>query len=368
MTENNPEVTQPVTEKKKKKDKKKFLQRRSSWYLMGILIALLIVLGGAALGIPRGINDRVALAEAQAAPKIASQLELARADMDEGRYEVAKTRLDWILDEMGSYLSEEELADVGVLYTQLLLTLDAESTAMAVTATPSEPTMTPTPDLRGEEDLFSTAEAYIAAESWDEAIQTLEALREKNLTYRAVEVDGMFYIALRNRGVDKILIEGSLEPGIYDLTLAEQFAPLDSSAEGYRAWARQYITGASYWEVDWEQVLYYFEQVYTNFPNLRDGTGMTATQRYRDAALYYALQLTDEGKWCLAQEYFDKAFAIASDSAIKPTAQFVADKCYAVQHPPTEVPPEPTATPTGDPTSDTPTEEPTPTPTPSPTP
>ena len=366
MNENNPEVTQPVPEKKKKKDKKIFLQRRSSWYLMGILIALLIVLAGATLGVSRGINDRVVLAEAQAAPKIASQLELARADMDEGRYDVAKTRLDWILDEMGSYLTEGELAEVGIVYTQVLLMLDAETVALAATPTPSEPTMTPTPDLRGEEDLFSTAESYIAAESWDEAIQTLEALREKNLTYRAVEVDGMLYIALRNRGVDKILLEGSLEPGIYDLTLAEQFAPLDSRAESYRTWARYYITGASYWEVDWEQVLYFFEQVYTNFPNMRDGTGMTATQRYRDAALYYALQLTDEGKWCLAQEYFEKAFAISSDSAIQPTAQFVADKCWAVQHPPTQAPPSPTPTPTGDPTEETPTEEPTPDPNPSP--
>ena len=367
MTENNPEVTQPVPAKKKKKDKKKFFQRRSSWYLIGILMALLIVLAGAALGIPRGINDRVALAEAQAAPKIASQLELARADVDEGRYEVAKTRLDWILDEMGSYLTEDELAEVGVLYTQVLLMLEVESAALAATPTPSIPTMTPTPDLRGEEELFNTAQGYIAAESWEEAVQTLEALREKNLTYRAVEVDGLFYIALRNRGINKILVEGSLEPGIYDLTLAEQFAPLDSRADSYRSWARYYITGASYWDVDWEQVIYFFEQVSANLPNLRDGTGMTATERYRQGLIGYANVLAGEEKWCQAQEYFDKAFAIASDPLVQPTAQFVADKCWDVQNPPTETP-----GPTSEPTSETPTEEPTientPTPTPSPTP
>ena len=366
MTDNNPEVTQPVPAKKKKKDKKKFLQRRSSWYLLGILIALLIVLAGAALGIPRGINDRVALAEAQAAPKIASQLELAQTDINEGRYEVAKTRLDWILDEMGSYLTDDELAVIGPLYSQVLLMLDEEALAMSVTATPSEPTMTPTPDLRGEEELFTTAQGYLAAESWDEAIQALEALREKNLTYRAVKVDGMFYIALRNRGVNKILVEGSLEPGIYDLTLAEQFAPLDSAADSYRAWARYYITGASYWDVNWEQVIYYFEQVYVNFPNLRDGTGMTATERYRQGLIGYANQLAGEEKWCQAQSYFDMAFEIATDPKVQPTAQFVADKCWEAQHPPTETP-GPTVETTPETTTEEPTVEPTPTPTITPT-
>ena len=47
----------------------------------------------------------------------------------------------------------------------------------------------------------------------------------------------MFYIALpKTVDLIKILVEGSLEPGIYDLTLAEQFAPLDASAEGIRSW------------------------------------------------------------------------------------------------------------------------------------
>lgn len=362
MTENNPEVTQSVPEKKNKKDKKTFLQRRSSWYLLGVLIALVIILAGALLGIPRGINDRVQLAEAQAAPKIESQMELARADIAEGRYQVAKTRLDWILDNMAPYLTGDELAAVGELYSQTLLMLESAGTSTPVpTATSSIPTVTPTPDLRGEEDLFNTAEGYVSAQSWEEAIQTLEALREKNLEYRAVEVDGLFYIALRNRGVNKILVDGSLEPGIYDLTLAEQFAPLDSYADGIRTWARLYLTGASFWEVDWLQVYTYFEQVASALPNLRDGTYMTATQRFQRAANEYGTLLANEEKWCQAHEYFSKATAIGVDPDFQELAQTVADECWADQHPPTSAPPEVTPTP-GEttPTEETPTEEPTP--------
>jgi len=348
MIEKKKDITQSVNKEKRKQPKKKFLERRSSWFLVGILLALLIVTLGGLLGIPRGINDRLALAETQAAPKIQSQIENAKLDIEEGRYEVALNRLDWILEEMTPYLSEAELSEVGDLYTQTLLKISSQgSPTPAVTPTPTVPLNTPTPDLRGEEELFNMAQEQIAAESWDEAIKTLEALRQKNLEYKAIQVDGMLYVALRNRGVQKILVEGSLEPGIYDLTLAERFAPLDSSAEGFRTWARMYLTGASYWGVDWSQVLYYFEQVYQALPSLRDGTNMTSTERYRLAAINYGVQLASAEKFCEAQQYFDLAMSIGEDPQAQPTADWVAEQCWKTEHPPTSTPkPKPTATPT----------------------
>ena len=131
MTDIINEVTEQVADPKKKKEKKpkkKFFERRFSWYLVVILGGLLIVVIGMLLGIPRGINDRVSLAETQAAPKIQSQMESARTDIEEGRYSVALTRLDWILDEMSDYLTEEELAQVGELYTQALLMINESMT------------------------------------------------------------------------------------------------------------------------------------------------------------------------------------------------------------------------------------------------
>jgi len=357
MIEKDNEKTVPVGEEQPRRTKKKFFQRRSSWYFMGILLAMLIVLVGSLLGIPQGINDRVTLAETQSAPKVLLQIESAKQDIAEGRYEIALNRLDWLLEEMNPFLSEEDLAEVGELYSQALLLVESIRTATPQpSATPTLIVYTPTPDLRGEEELFNTASQLIAAESWQEAITTLEALREKNLDYRTIEVDGMLYIALRNRGLDKILIEGSLEPGLYDLTLAERFAPLDTSAEGIRTWTRLYLTGASYWGIDWAQVVYFFEQVYPALPNLRDGTNMTATERFRLAAIAYASELAEAGDYCLAQEYFDRAMALGSAPEVQPTAQWVAEECWKELNPPTPVPPTPTPTP-GE--TEAPTEEPT---------
>lgn len=370
MTEKDINETEQVKIENSDPSKKKFFQRRSSWFLLGFLMILMIVLIGVLLGIPRGINDRVKQAEAQAGPKIQAQMESARLDNEEGRYSVALSRLDWILEEMAPYLSDEEVAEVGELYAQTLLRMSSYGTPTPQPSpTPTEPAHTPTPDLRGDEDLFNTARQQIADELWDEAIGTLVALRQKNIDFHTVQVDGMLYVALRNRGVQKILAEGSLEPGIYDLTLAERFAPLDSSAEGFRTWTRLYLTGASYWGVDWAQVVYYFEQVYPALPNLRDGTFMTTTERLRIGSIKYGSQLAAAGEFCEAQTYFDKAMSLGSDPAAQPTAQWVAEECWNVQNPPTQEPPSNTPTPTPTPggSIETPTEAPTEAPTEEPT-
>jgi len=352
MEENEVEVSESTRKRKGKRPKKPFFQKRFSWYFLGILIALIIVLIGVLLGVSKGINDRVTLAEAQALPKIESQIESARLDMEEGRYQVALNRLDWILDEMTDFLTDAELAEIGELYSQALLQVSLTGSATPEpTPSPTIPVNTPTPDFRGEEELFITARQHLDAGEWDEAIQTLEALRNKNLEYKTIQVDGMLYVSLRNRGVDKILIEGSLEPGIYDLTLAEQFAPLDSTAEGFRTFTRLYLTGASYWGIDWAQVIYYFQQVYLALPNLRDGTGMTATERFRIAAIEYAQQLAEAKEFCAAQEYMDLAMNITSDPEVQPTQQWIAEKCYDELHPRKTKEPTEEVTPTPSPTS-----------------
>jgi hypothetical protein len=348
MDENTTTTQTHVEDEEPKKTKKKFFDRRSGWIITSVGLVLIILVLASVTGAARGINDRVSLAETQAAPRIQSQLDGARLDIEEGRYEVALSRLNWILDEMADFLSEEELAEVGEIYSQTLMMIAQISTPTPrPTPTEIEPVNTPTPDLRGAEDLFDQASQFMEDRAWNDVILTLAALRQKDITFRTVQVDGLLYIALRNRGLEKILAEGSLEPGIYDLSLAERFAPLDSRAEGIRTWTRLYLTGASYWEIDWAQVVFYFEQVYPHVPNLRDSTFMTATDRYRLGAIEYANELAAFGEYCLAQEYYERALAIISNPEIQPTAQWVAEACASGEEapPPPQGEVQPTPTP-----------------------
>jgi hypothetical protein len=108
----------------------------------------------------------------------------------------------------------------------------------------------------------------------------------------------MLYVALRNRGVDKIALEADLEGGMYDLTLAEKFGPLDAEATNWRSWAELYRLGAGFWDIDWGQAVNYFSQLASAAPNLMDGSGLTARDRYREALLSYGDWLVQKGEWC----------------------------------------------------------------------
>ena len=86
---------------------------------------------------------------------------------------------------------------------------------------------------------------------------------------------------------------------------------------------------------------------------------MTATERFRQGAIFYASELAAAGQFCEAQEYFEKAMALGSDPEAQPTAQWAGEECWKIQHPPTE-PPKPTPTPTLEAGTEEPTGEPTP--------
>ncbi|GAH45513.1 unnamed protein product [marine sediment metagenome] len=202
--------------------------------------------------------------------------------------------------------------------------------------------------MRGAGELFSQSQLLLADGKWTEAIETLLKLRKDEPEYQTIKVDSMLYVALRNRGVERILREGDLEGGTYDLALAEKFGPLDVEASNMRTWADLYKTGASFWGLDWGQSSFYFGQIIVVAPNLRDNTNMTAAERFRIATIKYGDFLAANKEWCLAQEQYEAAFSLGSDPSVEPTATWVTKRCSNSKNnnqnnPP---PPPPESTPT----------------------
>ncbi len=317
-------------------------KRRGITILLGFLGLVLLTAIGAAIGYGVAYSTRQKQAQEQIAFDAATQFQLALTDMEAGNNENAKQRLEYILQ------LDPEFPGAVEKYTEVMMLLAQEKTP-----TPALPTATiaptPTKDLRPVEELFNAAQSYLRANDWINAILTIESLRTADLTYRAIDVDGMYYIALRGRGIQKILQEGNLEGGIYDLTLVERFGPLDREAEGYRAWARAYLQGASFWKVDWEKVVTYFSQIYPAVPSLRDADGWTAAERYRYALIQYGNKLLETENFCGARDAYQLSLSIGNDAAIGPTATFVQLQC----EPPTTTPAPFTPTPTISATSST---------------
>ena len=272
--------------------KKKF---RFNWrkFLLGAL-ALIVLIGlGLFAGYRQAIGDRLNAQSAIVSQQLTEQYAMALLDIDAGRYLMAQQRLEFIIRNNPSFpQASVKLAEVMV---------------MASISTPTPlPTMTPTPDLSGVEEIFQRALQAVNSLDWPNALANLDTLRRKDPTYRTAEVDGMYYFSLRNYGYDMIVKQGNLEGGIYQLTLAERFGPLDSSANGLREGARLYVLGASFWDLDWKQTVFYFSQLYAGWPQLWDGT-MTTSERFFIASMRYGDELFGQEQWCPAWEQYQNA-------------------------------------------------------------
>lgn len=296
-------------------------------------------------GFQSGLSARRQAKSAIISEQLAEQFQYALVDMQFGRYEAARQRLEFIIMSDPSYPGAQDKY--------------AEALVLLTIPTPSPtPSLTPTPDLRGVESLFNTAQQLIVAQDWLNALAALDQLRRQDRNYQTSQVDGMYYFALRNYGMNLIIQQGNLEGGIYQLSLAERFAPLDRDANGVREGARAYIQAASFFELDWQQSVFLFAQVASGWPSLWDGT-MTAAQRYQISLMRYGDELFAQKKYCDAYAQYLLASSIGN---LDQTANKNANQSYQACYPATGTP---TATVPGIPT-DLPTETPTETPTPGP--
>ncbi len=309
----NPSDTQPLAP----------VRKAPRWrsILLSILGVIVLLVLGALGGYGSGIAVRTSTEASSRTQQLTEQFQYALVDEQFGHYAVAKERLEFIIQTDPTFPgAQAELAKVLVQLT-------------IPTPTPTLPP-TPTPDLRGEQTLFATAQQLINAGDWVNALSELDQLRKQDPKFNTPQVDGMYYFALRNYGVNLIQQQGNLEGGIYELTLAERFAPLDSTATALREGARAYVQAASFYGVDWGKTVSLFAQVASGWPSMWDGS-MNATARYKEALMRYGDQLFSQGHACDAWTQYETAQGIGElDQAASRNANQAYQQCY----PPTEVP------------------------------
>jgi hypothetical protein len=276
-----PPVLQPAPPRVKKPHK----PRRWIWILLGLFIVLILGSLGSYLGYANAVYQRLEKQNSQIVITAMEQFQLGLQDEAAGRWEVARKRFEYVIQlDPGFPGAPDKLMEV-------MLQI---ATISVPTPVPTQ-RITPTPDTRGKEGMFASAQGYLRNSQWNDAIQSLEWLRKEDINYHPVEVDGLLYVALRNRGIEKIQ-SAQLEGGTYDLALAEKFAPLDKDAEGFRNAARFYLIGRSFWLLDWPQAIEYFGQIASM--GLVDVSGVSAAERYRVALKSYGDQLAEAGDAC----------------------------------------------------------------------
>lgn len=333
---------------------KRVKKRKSKWPWVVLLLSVVMLGLSVFLGYRNGVQRRIQKERSMLMDQISVQLDWVYKDIEAGRYENAKTRLEYIIDKYPGFPGAADLL------VEVMMKMEVPTQAPTIPAMVFEETeeleITPTPDSRASEEIFLLVEQLIAAQDWHQALENIQRLKESNYGYKTVEVDGYYFIALRNRGIQRIWA-GEIEQGMYDLSIAEQLGAIDSIAAGAKSWGSLYLTGASYWDVNWAGAVDIFGQLYAQMPFFTDSTGMNVTERYRIALYKLGDQFAMNGDYCTASQYYNRSLEVGLNLDIQVTATWLAETCA---NPSGETTPEPPIDPEETPVA--PTEEPTPAP------
>ncbi len=302
------------------------------WIVLGIFSLISAATAGLGLGYIRETYTKRENLTISSAIELQTQYELGKLDYEAGRYEIARQRFEYILEKEADYPGAMDF----LTRTLLRMVEDDVNITQELpksSKTPT-PTLSPTPDTRAVEEIFESALMLYEVMDWHSLVQTLMALRDNDPMYQVSQVDRMLYLAHYFNGIDKILVEGDLEGGLYDLSLAELFVPLDSHAEVYREWARLYQIGMSFWYVYPDRSVYYFGQLAKAAPYIKDLSGVPAITRYRLALIMYGDVLAQGEDWCGAADQYNLAQGIYYDQGKESRQEEINERCqYSIATP-----------------------------------
>ena len=290
------------------------------WFFLGAFILIFIGSLALVLGYASGSRERDQNLALSIAVDTQIQYDLGLQDFEAGDYALARQRFDYVMQQNPNFPGVVDMLAETLLRIQ-------EPVAQNPEVILPSPTPMPTPDTRQADELFSLAEEQFRKQEWKALVQTIVALRDIEPLYRASEVDRMLFLGLHFGGIEKILEDGNLEGGLYDLALVERFALMDSQAQIYQEWARLYQIGVSFWGVLPEKSVYYFSQLASVAPYLRDFSGIYAKDRYQMALVQYGDRLSQAGEWCFALDQYKLAQSLLEDQAIQPTVTFAEEQC-----------------------------------------
>ncbi len=278
---------------------------------LGVIALFLAVIITAAIwsGYQAGTARRSAAAATAQVLELKRQFELGVEDLAAGRYALAAQRFEYILTMDPNYPGAA---------AHLAEARNVRLPTPLPTATPG-PSPTPDPDIAKK--LLVEAQTAFAAKDWSAAITKASAVRVADPGYEPGQVNSILFNSYRNRGIDSIK-SGVLELGLADLDQASKLGTLDAEALQYQQWANLYVSGVSYWGLNWARTVDTFSVLYQIAPYFRD----TGT-RLHDAHIGYANALMAGGDPCNAADEYAAALVLSSDQATVDKQTAAATEC-----------------------------------------
>jgi tetratricopeptide (TPR) repeat protein len=244
------------------------IEKQSSWspgQLLGlllifvaVLVALYLLVGYVAW--QSGESIRSEREETQEADQLTRQIILAQEDINQGSYNLALRRLEWVLerDPANNDARAVKRQAEGALKTAL-------TPVVPPTATPL-PEPSPTPGETDEPAAeIQRLRRMVQQERWDDLLPGTLAFQRQYPDYERLETDGFLYDSYLNLGLDHIQGD-QIELGINYFTQAEKLGNLPQEALDYWLWAELHLQGMAYFGVNWGVAASFFRDLCLSAP------------------------------------------------------------------------------------------------------
>lgn len=237
------------------------------------------------------------------------QVDLAREDINQGNYNLALRRLEWVLER------EPTDSEAQTLQEEARRRLSAFLTPSPEPVTTTAPTPTPEPadplaSIDDPETELQRIQRLMNQERWQEAASALVTFQIHLPDYERRETDRLLYDAYLNLGLE--LIDGpQVELGMYYLAQAESLGDLPQEAEDRRSWAELYLQGIAFYGVNWDVSAFYFRNLCLAAPFYQ-----SSCERLYEVLVNFGDQNAAVMEWCPAQQLYEEARQYANSQAL----------------------------------------------------
>ncbi len=228
--------------------------------------------------------------------QLARQVSLAQEDINQGSYNLALRRLEWVLER------DPANSDAQAVKRQAEAALKTALTPAVPPTTTALPEPSPTPGKIGEPATeFERLRRLAQQEQWAELLPGALAFQRVYPDYERLESDGFLYNSLLNLGLD--YIQGDqIELGINYFAQAEKLGDLPQEALDYWLWAELHLQGMAYYGVNWGAAASFFRDLCLSAPFFHN-----SCDRLFESLVAYGDQYLAAQDYCPAVDLFREA-------------------------------------------------------------
>jgi hypothetical protein len=284
------------------------------------LLAYFLIIG--LLGWQSGQRKLMEVQAAALAEELARQVTLARSDIAEGRYALAKERLSWVLARAPTHVGAQNLQQEVLIKLELLLTPQATQTP---TLQPTETPLPPgTPEIVVDaSDRFAEIEQLVEDEAWQEVLPILTDFQRQFPDYERPITNQWLYDTYIQLGLS--LINGErVELGMFYLSQAQRLGDLPSAVLDYKTWAELYLQGIAFYGTNWNASAFYFRDLCLAAPFFHD-----SCQRLHEVLVASGDQHAAVQNWCPAQLLYEEAYQLDITSGLLQKVEQAIAGCLA---------------------------------------